>query len=345
MVRVAAFFMVACVMTPVMAAPDRVAETFAEEAANEWVVIPKRNGLSAEKLEVVARFVRQQIALRAPELEFKGVRPGGGLHYGARSGLGPEKSRAISATLERLAGVTGAMAVPSRSQLLRSRMATLARGEADSRAAGLIVRYREGTAKRSRAKSLQLLDADEIALLSRAAGQEIDGMRVMSGESFVLDFSQHVDIYTAELASQRLALHPQIEFAAPNGYLVPALTSTDPLFVNQWNLTNAVSGINVTDAWTITTGASDVIIAVVDSGLLPHPEFASRVLPGYDFISSATSAGDGDGRDADFTDAGAGGPPGGAAQRTQAVPRARGMARTSPGFSAHPATMASASQG
>ncbi|MCC6457590.1 MAG: S8 family serine peptidase [Caldilineaceae bacterium] len=44
--------------------------------------------------------------------------------------------------------------------------------------------------------------------------------------------------------------------------------------------------VQAQDAWTITTGAQEIIIAVVDSGVkLDHPEFAGRLVGGYDFIN------------------------------------------------------------
>jgi hypothetical protein len=46
------------------------------------------------------------------------------------------------------------------------------------------------------------------------------------------------------------------------------------------------------------------VVAVIDSGVVDHPEFSGRVLPGYDFISDSRVAGDGDGRDADPRDTG-----------------------------------------
>jgi hypothetical protein len=46
------------------------------------------------------------------------------------------------------------------------------------------------------------------------------------------------------------------------------------------------------------------VVAVIDSGVINHPEFSGRVLPGYDFISDSRVAGDGDGRDADPRDPG-----------------------------------------
>ena len=39
-------------------------------------------------------------------------------------------------------------------------------------------------------------------------------------------------------------------------------------------------------AWTVTLGVSNIIVAVVDSGLdLNHPEFAGRIVAGYDFVN------------------------------------------------------------
>ncbi|MBX3054347.1 MAG: S8 family serine peptidase [Caldilineaceae bacterium] len=47
--------------------------------------------------------------------------------------------------------------------------------------------------------------------------------------------------------------------------------------------------IQLTLAWNYTMGSPDVKIAILDSGILAsHPEFAGRVLPGYDFINDDT---------------------------------------------------------
>ncbi len=45
--------------------------------------------------------------------------------------------------------------------------------------------------------------------------------------------------------------------------------------------------LDVSSAWNVTKGVSDTIIAIVDSGInLTHPEFAGRLVPGYDFINN-----------------------------------------------------------
>jgi serine protease len=62
-------------------------------------------------------------------------------------------------------------------------------------------------------------------------------------------------------------------------------------------------GIDVLEAWRYGRG-SDTVLAVVDSGIIAHPEFEGRILPGYDFVSNVRAANDGDGRDADPSDPG-----------------------------------------
>ena len=78
----------------------------------------------------------------------------------------------------------------------------------------------------------------------------------------------------------------------------------DSRWGQQWNLAaNPGVGVGVREAWRYGRGKGTVL-AVVDSGIIAHPEFEGRILPGYDFVSSAKYANDGDGRDADATDPG-----------------------------------------
>ena len=78
----------------------------------------------------------------------------------------------------------------------------------------------------------------------------------------------------------------------------------DSRWGQQWNLAaNPGVGVGVREAWRYGRGKGTVL-AVVDSGIIDHPEFEGRILPGYDFVSSARYANDGDGRDADPSDPG-----------------------------------------
>lgn len=100
---------------------------------------------------------------------------------------------------------------------------------------------------------------------------------------------------------KRLRQQPDIEYAEPNYRLRSMLTPTDPAYIYQWHY----GAINLPQAWNITTGSPDVIVAVVDSGVFTsHPDLQGQLVQGYDFISTANTSNDGDGIDADPTDPG-----------------------------------------
>jgi len=105
-----------------------------------------------------------------------------------------------------------------------------------------------------------------------------------------------------------------------------AHSTDDPLFPEQWHLhddSTHPSSIDVVNAWSITHGSADTVIAVIDTGVrLEHPDLTGRLLPGYDFVAELTAhlsrftslpeeyvftrSNDGDGRDTDPTDPGDG---------------------------------------
>lgn len=66
----------------------------------------------------------------------------------------------------------------------------------------------------------------------------------------------------------------------------------DPSYGVQWHYPQ----LNLPAAWDITTGSPNVVVAIIDDGVNPHPDL-DRVVPGYDMVSDVVIAGDGDGRD------------------------------------------------
>jgi subtilisin family serine protease len=73
----------------------------------------------------------------------------------------------------------------------------------------------------------------------------------------------------------------------------------DPLYSQQWHY----EMISLPQAWRVTQGSSDVVVAVIDTGVhTNHPDLQGVLLPGYDFIASTSSSLDGDGWDDDPTD-------------------------------------------
>lgn len=91
--------------------------------------------------------------------------------------------------------------------------------------------------------------------------------------------------------------------------LASVVTAADPLIGDQWGLADPLQaggqhGIAIDRAWAVSTGNPAAVIAIVDTGSLPHPDFGSRIVPGFDMISVEGAARDGDGRDRDATDEG-----------------------------------------
>ncbi len=92
---------------------------------------------------------------------------------------------------------------------------------------------------------------------------------------------------------KRLRTEPGVELADPNRLLRTSLVPNDPGYAIQaWHY----GLIQLPSAWEITTGRSDVIVAVVDTGVVPHPDLDFNLIPGYDFVRDPQN-GDGNGLD------------------------------------------------
>ncbi len=101
-----------------------------------------------------------------------------------------------------------------------------------------------------------------------------------------------------------LGRRADVQYVEPN-FIRRALREPNDTFYNfQWHYPM----INLPQAWEITVGEPDVIVAVIDTGIASHPDLEGRNVPGYDFISDPDMALDGNGIDADPTDPGDGGP-------------------------------------
>jgi serine protease len=111
------------------------------------------------------------------------------------------------------------------------------------------------------------------------------------------------DAATAQLLAS-LRADPDVEYAEPD-YIrhrtaLERLTPDDPLFGKQW----ALPMVHAQEAWVRAQGSAKVVVAVVDTGIVDHAELKKRIIGGYDFITDVTNAGDGNGRDEDYSDPG-----------------------------------------
>jgi serine protease len=104
--------------------------------------------------------------------------------------------------------------------------------------------------------------------------------------------------------AEQLQQDSAVQYADPARRAFARRVPNDPLYSQQWALSDAIGGINAPAAWDLQIGSASVTVAVIDTGITPHPDLAGRILPGFDFISDLATANDGDGRDANPSDPG-----------------------------------------
>lgn len=157
---------------------------------------------------------------------------------------------------------------------------------------------------------IQPMNAERARSLSVAARTRLEPLRRMSGGAHVVRLTHPMALGDVEAMAQSLMADPAVLHAEPDRWKLPLRVPADPLYRNQWNLFEAVGGINAPAAWDVTTGSPAVVVAVIDSGVLPrNTDLDGRLVTGYDFVHEDapglfTTANDGDGRDGDPSDPG-----------------------------------------
>jgi serine protease len=154
---------------------------------------------------------------------------------------------------------------------------------------------------------LEVMSNQVAQVMSLQAGRTMTPVRVGALGVHVLRFAEPVSHEEALKVAASVSSMQGVAYAEPDVRDQITTIPNDNFFSKQWALAEPekiAGGINAVSAWDVTQGSSSVVVAVVDTGVLPHKEFSGRLLPGYDFISDAVSGNDGNGRDSDASDSG-----------------------------------------
>jgi subtilisin family serine protease len=113
-----------------------------------------------------------------------------------------------------------------------------------------------------------------------------------------------------EDAARALAGAADVVFAEPNFIARALVAPNDPTYASQWAHANSGQAIryrggaigtpdcdtDTPEAWDIETGSSSLILAIIDTGVdTGHPEFAGRVVAGYDYVNEDATPSDDNG--------------------------------------------------
>jgi thermitase len=132
-------------------------------------------------------------------------------------------------------------------------------------AGDVLVRFKPSVGEGARA------DARRDARVTRAAALPVPGLEHVR---------PHPGVSAAEAAAA-LSRDPAVLYAEPDVARAPALETRDPSYSLQWGFEQ----ISARQAWDVTTGDGEVLVAVLDSGVdLDHPDLAGNLVAGYDFV-------------------------------------------------------------
>jgi len=83
--------------------------------------------------------------------------------------------------------------------------------------------------------------------------------------------------------------NPNIEFVEPDYLIEPDAIPADPFYSFAWHLPQ----ISAPSAWDVTTGSTNVIIAILDTGVdSSHPELTAKLVPGWNFYNDNADTSD-----------------------------------------------------
>jgi len=121
-----------------------------------------------------------------------------------------------------------------------------------------------------------LTAADVQQILAQVGAERLSAIGGTGIERLAVPLGQETAVVAA------LQQNPAVDFAELDGTVQAAREPDDPGYAGRWWW----SIIQAPDAWDVTTGSDAVTIAVIDTGVdLDHPDLATKIVPGYDYVN------------------------------------------------------------
>src|SRR5690606_19855250 len=187
----------------------------------------------------------------------------------------------------------------------RVNLSSLDAAPAGERFDRFIVKYREGQAPQPLQAGMAHAAVGHVETFNPAGKPVRLGLLrelAVGGQVFKAD--RKLDRVEAAALMRQIAADPAVAYVEVDPLMKAVLTPNDTYYSQyQWDFHEAAGGMNIDDAWNTTNG-SGIVVAVIDTGITAHSDLSANIVGGYDFISDAAMARDGNGRDSNPADQG-----------------------------------------
>lgn len=161
----------------------------------------------------------------------------------------------------------------------------------------VVVKFKDGVSNADKEDLLESVEKETVA-------DSPDTLKTTSTGADVIEVEEKLDKQGQKEIVEKLKSDDSVEYAEADQIVKGGTASytsrpNDPYFNSQWNIRD----ISANSAWATATG-SGTTIGIVDTGITNHPDLNSKVVQGYDFVSTAAYSRDGNGRDSNPQDNG-----------------------------------------
>jgi len=94
------------------------------------------------------------------------------------------------------------------------------------------------------------------------------------------------------IKNNKILQYHNIKSISPNIAFKMQMKPNDSRYNEQWNYFEPIAGINLPEAWELSTGNKNTVIAVLDTGITNHENLKDKILPGKNFIDDLDSQDD-----------------------------------------------------